>query len=306
MCSGSSKSLNSALVGLYVASAFVLALRSLISSGVTGSSPYSNLKGVNFVALQTEVLWLHTALSNSSTYLPFGWSSNIFFMAVNISAFAFSTTPLDWGWYADVKAASTSIWWQKSLNIWQSNCLALSTAILLGTLKQYIMFCQKNLLSPAATMLTKGSPLSICWSILLPLLHTCNFAVHLSVAPLCWCSISAMATTVWWVAMVETVLGCLAKTSDMPDKLWQASTHHRLWKANRNPAWTLSPARALAPIWPPHTPECVCDSSFLHSSLLRQRRSGSVTNVLYRSSPMIWYAFTLCCILINSAPLSGS
>jgi hypothetical protein len=56
MCSGSSKSLNSALVGLYVASAFVLALRSLISSGVTGSSPYSNLKGVNFVALQTEVL----------------------------------------------------------------------------------------------------------------------------------------------------------------------------------------------------------------------------------------------------------
>jgi hypothetical protein len=39
-----------------MASALVLALRSLISSGITGSSPYSNLKGVNFVTLQTEVL----------------------------------------------------------------------------------------------------------------------------------------------------------------------------------------------------------------------------------------------------------
>jgi hypothetical protein len=45
-----------ALVGLYVASALVLALQSLVSSGVTDSSSYSNLKGVNFVALQMEVL----------------------------------------------------------------------------------------------------------------------------------------------------------------------------------------------------------------------------------------------------------
>jgi hypothetical protein len=63
--------LDSALQGLYVASVFVLALRSLISSRVTGSSPYNNLKRVNFVVLQTKVLWLHIALGNSSTYLPF-------------------------------------------------------------------------------------------------------------------------------------------------------------------------------------------------------------------------------------------
>jgi hypothetical protein len=61
-----------------MASVFVLVLRSLISSGVTGSSPYSSLKGVNFVAMQMEVLWLH-----------------IFLMAVNINVFAFSTATLD-------------------------------------------------------------------------------------------------------------------------------------------------------------------------------------------------------------------
>jgi hypothetical protein len=83
------------LVGLYIAFAFVLALRSLISSGVTGSSPYNNLKGVKFVTLQTEVLWLHTVIGNSSAHFSVSWSSNIFFIAENISAFAFSTTPLD-------------------------------------------------------------------------------------------------------------------------------------------------------------------------------------------------------------------
>jgi hypothetical protein len=56
MYSGSSKSLDSTSVGLCIAFALVVALRSLISSGVTDSSPYSNLKGVNFIALQTEVL----------------------------------------------------------------------------------------------------------------------------------------------------------------------------------------------------------------------------------------------------------
>jgi hypothetical protein len=74
---------------LYMAFALVLALHSLISSGVTGSSPYNNLNGVNLVALKTEVLWLHTALGSSSTHLPFGWSSNIFFTTENISVFAF-------------------------------------------------------------------------------------------------------------------------------------------------------------------------------------------------------------------------
>jgi hypothetical protein len=55
MQSDSNKSLDSASVGLCIASALVLALRSLISSGVTSSSPYSNLKGLNFVSLQTEL-----------------------------------------------------------------------------------------------------------------------------------------------------------------------------------------------------------------------------------------------------------
>jgi hypothetical protein len=95
MRSGSNKSFDSASVGLYMASAFVLALQSLISYRVTSSSPYNNLKGVKLVALQTKVLWLHTALSNSSAHLPFGWSSNIFFIAKNINVFAFSTMPLD-------------------------------------------------------------------------------------------------------------------------------------------------------------------------------------------------------------------
>jgi hypothetical protein len=141
MRSGSNKSLDLASLGLYVASVFVLALWSLISSGATGSSPYSNLKRVNFVALQTEVLWLYTALGNSSAYLPFGWFSSIFFIAMNINAFAFSIALLDWGWYTDAKAASTPIWRQKSLNMWQSNCLALVTIISLGTPKCHIMFC---------------------------------------------------------------------------------------------------------------------------------------------------------------------
>jgi hypothetical protein len=124
-----------------MASTLVLALQSLISSGVASSMPHNSLKGVKFVALQMEVLWLHTALGNSFAYMPFGWSSNMFFITDNISALALSTSPLNWGWYTEVNAASTPIWWQNSLKIWQSNCLALSTVIFLGTLKWHIMFC---------------------------------------------------------------------------------------------------------------------------------------------------------------------
>jgi hypothetical protein len=78
-----------------MAFALVLALQSLISSRVTGSSPYNNLNGVNLVALQIEVLWLHTTLDGSCAHLPFGWSSNIFFTAESMSVFAFSTAPLE-------------------------------------------------------------------------------------------------------------------------------------------------------------------------------------------------------------------
>jgi hypothetical protein len=72
MRSGSTKSLDSASLGLYVASISVLALQTLISSGVIGSSPYNNLKWVNFIALQMKILWLHTALGNSLAHLPYG------------------------------------------------------------------------------------------------------------------------------------------------------------------------------------------------------------------------------------------
>jgi hypothetical protein len=71
MHSRSSKSLNLASLGLQVASVFVLAPQSLIPYGVTGSSLYNRLKGANFIALQMKVLWLHTALGNSSAHLPF-------------------------------------------------------------------------------------------------------------------------------------------------------------------------------------------------------------------------------------------
>jgi hypothetical protein len=63
-----------------MASALVLVLRSLISPGVTGSSPYNNLNGVNLVALQMEVLWLYTALGTSSTHLPFAGSPIFYFL----------------------------------------------------------------------------------------------------------------------------------------------------------------------------------------------------------------------------------
>jgi hypothetical protein len=48
MRSGCSKYLDSTSMGLCMASALVLALRSLISSAVTSSSPYSSLKGGKF------------------------------------------------------------------------------------------------------------------------------------------------------------------------------------------------------------------------------------------------------------------
>jgi hypothetical protein len=49
-----------------------LALQNFISSGITGSSPYYSLKGVKFIARDTDELWLHTALGNSSAHLPLG------------------------------------------------------------------------------------------------------------------------------------------------------------------------------------------------------------------------------------------
>jgi hypothetical protein len=63
-----------------MASSLVLTLQNFISSGVTSSFPYSSLKGVEFVALEMDVLWLHTALGNSTHHLPFNWSSRIFLL----------------------------------------------------------------------------------------------------------------------------------------------------------------------------------------------------------------------------------
>jgi hypothetical protein len=54
-----------------MASNIVIALQNFISSNVTGSSPYKSLKGVKFVDMETDVLWLHTTLGNSYAHFSF-------------------------------------------------------------------------------------------------------------------------------------------------------------------------------------------------------------------------------------------
>jgi hypothetical protein len=52
---------------------------------------------VKFVALQTVVLWLQTAVGMTFAHFPFFSPSNIFFIATKIREFAFSTAPFDCG-----------------------------------------------------------------------------------------------------------------------------------------------------------------------------------------------------------------
>jgi len=68
---------------------------SLISSGVTASSPYKSLNGVNFVVLDSVVLCDQITLVNSSIHFPFGNSVIFFFMPAKIMPLALSTAPFD-------------------------------------------------------------------------------------------------------------------------------------------------------------------------------------------------------------------
>ena len=66
-------------------------------SGVTASSPYNSLNGVNLVVLDSVVLCDHKTLGSSSAYLPFGSSAMFFLMLVNMMPLALSTAPFDCG-----------------------------------------------------------------------------------------------------------------------------------------------------------------------------------------------------------------
>jgi hypothetical protein len=56
---------------------------------------HNSLKGVKFVTLETDVLWLHIALGHCSAHLPFSWSSRIFLIVENISVVALSLASFD-------------------------------------------------------------------------------------------------------------------------------------------------------------------------------------------------------------------
>src|SRR6185369_17660341 len=72
-----------------------LALLCLSSSGLKASAPYSNLNGVNFVALHSVVLWDQITFGSSSAHLPFLSPNRHFFIAVKIKPLALSTAQLD-------------------------------------------------------------------------------------------------------------------------------------------------------------------------------------------------------------------
>jgi hypothetical protein len=72
-----SKSLSSALEGKTVAFSVVCVPYCLIYSGVIASAPKS-LRDEKFVALDTTVLWLHTAFDITSAHLPFFSASRHF------------------------------------------------------------------------------------------------------------------------------------------------------------------------------------------------------------------------------------
>jgi hypothetical protein len=65
------------------------------SSSKTASSPKRSLKGVNFVALDSEVLCDHTIEVSSSAHFPFGLPCSHLEMPWSIMSFALSMSPLD-------------------------------------------------------------------------------------------------------------------------------------------------------------------------------------------------------------------
>jgi hypothetical protein len=92
---GSSKSFFSVLLGHTGASVAVHKLQCFTSSGSTASASYIIQNGVKFVALQTVVLWLHSALGITFAHLHFFSPSSILLIALNTKALTLSTAPLD-------------------------------------------------------------------------------------------------------------------------------------------------------------------------------------------------------------------
>jgi hypothetical protein len=67
----SNKSLSSALLGKGLASGIVQELLCLISSGVTASALNNSQNGEKFVALEANVVWLHSAFGITLAHFPF-------------------------------------------------------------------------------------------------------------------------------------------------------------------------------------------------------------------------------------------
>jgi hypothetical protein len=154
--SDSSRSFPSISFGHGTVSIAVHRHQCFISSSNIASAPHISQNVVKFIAIQTMVLWLHTVVGMTSTHFPFFSPSNIFFIASKIRELALSTTPFDCGWYTDAKATFVPIWWWNSLNIPLSKYVELLNVICLGTPKQQMMFCQKNVLIDVELTLVSG------------------------------------------------------------------------------------------------------------------------------------------------------
>jgi vacuolar-type H+-ATPase subunit I/STV1 len=94
--SDSNKSLSLASVGQGTTSSIVQWLLCLISFGIAASALNNNWNGEKFIALETDVLWLHIVLGITSSHLQFFSPSKIFLIASKIKVLALSTVPLDY------------------------------------------------------------------------------------------------------------------------------------------------------------------------------------------------------------------
>jgi hypothetical protein len=92
------------------------------SCGVIVSDPYITRKGVNPVALDSVVFSAHMTSGSWSAHFPFLSSSSLFLMALKILQLARSTTPLDYGWWAEANMDFMPRELQNSQKSWLSNC----------------------------------------------------------------------------------------------------------------------------------------------------------------------------------------
>jgi hypothetical protein len=124
-----------------IADVFVWGDPCFIFCGVMASDPYNRRKGVNPISRHLVVFRAQTTSGSWLAHLPFLSSRSLFLIAVKILPLARSTTPLDCGWYIEVKASLVPMERQKSLKSWLSNCLPLSTVSSDGTPNRQTMFC---------------------------------------------------------------------------------------------------------------------------------------------------------------------